>query len=91
VQGQLVLAVHEVEGHVSKLRLDFDAGRIGASATNATAEAECSDVTWAAVALGELPAETAYRLGLLSTQQPAKVAMLNALSKGPVPFCEEYF
>ena len=90
-RGQLMLAVHEVEGHVSKLRLDFDAGRISASATEMTADAECSDVTWAAVALGELPAETAWRLGLLSAHQPAIVNLLNALSKGPVPFCEEYF
>lgn len=91
VRGQLVIAVRESEGHVNKLRLDFDAGHITASTTDATADAECSDVTWAAVALGELPAETAHRLGLLSAQQPAKVAMLNVLCKGPVPFCEEYF
>jgi predicted acetyltransferase len=89
-RGQVVIAIHECEGHVSKLRLDFADRRISAASTDASAELECSDVTWAAVALGELPAQTAAEIGLLKGD-PAKASLLTTLSRGPVPFCEEYF
>lgn len=91
VRGQAVVAVHESEGTISKFRVTIEGGRVNVQATDAAAEVTCGDVAWAAVALGELPASNAVRLGLLDASNSRGIEALNALSAGPVPFNEEYF
>jgi len=89
-KGKAVVAVRESEGIVAKFELDVSRGRAGVKPTNATAEIECSDRLWAAVACGDLPASVALRMGLLEGTSGA-AALLDNLSYGPAPFCQEYF
>jgi predicted acetyltransferase len=91
VRGEAVVAVHETEGHVSKFRIAMCDGQAEAYPTDATADVECRDSTWAAVVLGDLPARQASSLGLLATPQCRAHEVLDAFSVGPAPFCEEYF
>jgi predicted acetyltransferase len=90
-RGEAIVAVRETEGHVSKFRLRIEGGRADVTPTDASADVEMTDVTWAAVALGEMRADAAERWGLLDVSDAEAVRTLNALSVGPVPFCEEYF
>ena len=91
IRGEAVVAVHETEGHVSKFRIAISDGRAEVRPTEATADVECRDSTWAAVVLGDLPARQAISLGLVGTPQPKAAGVLEAFSVGPAPFCEEYF
>lgn len=90
-QASAVIAIHECEGHVSKLRMDVEAGHIKAASTDASADIELSDRAWAAVASGDLPVDDATRFGLLSVNQPRALDALRALGDGPAPWCGEYF
>jgi predicted acetyltransferase len=86
-RGSVVVAVHECEGHVSKLRIDIHDGHATVLASDATAEFECSDKVWAAVACGDVKATDAVKWSLATgTGGPLEV-----LSRGPVPFSNEYF
>ena len=85
------LTMHETEGSVSKFRVELAEGRAKVELTGATAEAECRDTVWAAVALGDLPARTAISLGLMTASKTGTLAVLEAMSVGPAPFNEEYF
>jgi predicted acetyltransferase len=89
-KGKAVVAVRESEGIVAKFELDVSRGRAGVKPTNAAAEIECSDRLWAAVACGDLTASVALRMGLLEGTSAA-AALLDNLSYGPAPFCQEYF
>lgn len=89
--GRAVVAIHECEGHVSKLRLDVEAGRIGVTPTDASPEIELTDRAWAAVASSDLCVDAAWQLGLLSVSQPRALEALRALGDGPAPWCAEYF
>ena len=91
VKAAAVIAVHETEGSVSKFRVELAEGRAKVELTGATAEAECRDTVWAAVALGDLPARTAISLGLMTASKTGTLAVLEAMSVGPAPFNEEYF
>ena len=41
-RGQVVIAIHETEGHVSKLRLNFSEHKIAVASSDASADLECS-------------------------------------------------
>ncbi len=91
VSGSVTVAVHECEGTISRFKLEMASGKIILS-TGAADKREfiCSDRTWAAVACGDLAAGDALRWGLADGNAEA-AAILNALCRGPTPFCNEYF
>ena len=91
VKGSAVIAVHESEGHISKFRLELDDGHAKAQLTYATADIECRDTIWGALVLGDLSANRANSLSLISLLQPDAMHFLNAMSAGPAPYNEEYF
>ncbi len=92
LRGAATVAVRESEGHVSKFYLETAGGRVQvARADDRPPDVACSDVVWAAVATGDLPASRAARLGLLDCATPAVLPTLDALAAGPTPFCNEYF
>jgi predicted acetyltransferase len=90
-RGEAVIAVQECEGHISKFRVSVESGRASVRSSEASADIECADTTWAAIALGDLSASEALRWNLASATTPGAVTLLDALGTGPVPFCEEYF
>lgn len=90
-RGEVVVAVHEVEGHVSKFQLRVEAGHVVVHASDASPQVECTDRVWAAIACGDLRAGEAARLGLIEANDPRAIATLDWLAAGPVPFCQEYF
>jgi predicted acetyltransferase len=85
--GNVVVAVHECEGHVSRFKLDITGARISCRPSDATPDFECTVRTWAAVACGDLKASDAVRFGLAT----GSGGLLDSLAVGPVPFCHEYF
>jgi len=91
VRGKAVVAVRECEGHTSRFKVDVSDGRAQVAETDAAADIVLPDKDWAAVACGELTATRAARFGLADSQQPAALALLDSLSRGPAPFCAEYF
>lgn len=92
-RGKATIAVHECEGSVSRFTLDVSEGRASVTpATHTSADLELSDVLWASLVSGDLPAGQAARLGLLpSATSAATVSLLEAFAVGPAPFCQEYF
>ena len=87
-KGQVVVAVRECEGQISKFKMQIEAGRIQCSSTDASAEFECTDRAWAGIACGDLKATDAVRFGLATGDDAAK---LDVLSSGPMPFTHEHF
>jgi len=90
-RGSVVVAIHEVEGTVSKLSIELEGGRSTARATDASPQVELPDCIWAPVVLGELKASEAHRLGLLSATDLRALTELDAFASGPAPYCHEYF
>jgi predicted acetyltransferase len=88
--GKTTVAVHECEGQISRFSIDITRGKATVQPSNATPEFECPDRLWAAVACGDIPATQALRWNL-ATGAPKAAALLDVLSDGPVPFCNEYF
>jgi predicted acetyltransferase len=91
IRGRAVVAVRECEGDTSKFRIDLSDGQAQVTPTDAAADFELSDKDWAAVACGELSATQAARYGLAQSREPAALDLLDSLSRGPAPFCAEYF
>lgn len=90
-RGSAVIAVQESEGTVSRFRLEVGEGRASATPTDASADVECPDRTWAAIVTGDLPARTAAQWGLIHVTNVSAVAVLEAFGVGPLPFCHDYF
>src|SRR5207249_828836 len=65
VSGKAVVAIHEIEGGSSRVRIDVDRGRISASSSEASADVEMSDRTWAALVCGDWPAKVAAAMGFV--------------------------
>ena len=86
-KGSAVVAVHECEGHESRFAVDVSDGRARVTPSDASPTFSCPDRVWAAVATGDLSATDAVQWGLAEGTAGA----LDALSRGPVPFCHEYF
>ena len=92
VRGAAAVAVHETEGHVSRLRIEIEGGRARVTAGDGSPAAfECRDVTWAAVVCGDLPATAAVELGLATCADRPGAELLDAFAVGPAPFTLEYF
>jgi predicted acetyltransferase len=91
VSGKATIAVKECEGNVSTFRVELDAGHIRAKPASGQAQVECTDWVWAVLACGDVSATTLARLGLLRSGEPEALNVLDALSKGPAPFCNERF
>jgi predicted acetyltransferase len=87
-EGSVHIAVHECEGHVSRLKLDMAAGKIWCSPGTSANAFECPDRIWAGIATGDLKATDAVRFGLATGEG---AMLLDALSKGPLPFTHERF
>lgn len=90
-KGSLVVAIHEVEGGVTKLAIEVDGGRAAARATGSSAQVEMADRVWAPVVFGDLSAREAHRLGLIAASDLKALAVLDVFAAGPAPFCHEYF
>jgi predicted acetyltransferase len=91
ISGRAVVRVHECEGHESTFEMRLDAGRIDARPSEASPAVECSDVVWASLVSGDLPARDAARFGLATFASHESVTLIDAFSQGTVPFCQEYF
>lgn len=89
--GGAVVRVEEPEGHASTFRIDVDEGRVSAGSSQATPDVTLSAQAWAAVVMGEFPATTAARLGLLTVDSEPALKVLDAFAAGPAPFCREFF
>jgi hypothetical protein len=85
------IAIGESEGTVSQLRLQYDSGHIAVTDGPADGQFTCPDITWAAIACGDLRASTAVNLGLARATDPVVARSLDIFAAGPVPFCNEYF
>jgi predicted acetyltransferase len=90
-RGAVTVAIRETEGHVARLKIEMDAGRVVAKSSEASADIECRDIEWAILACGAVPATTLAKLGLITVNKPAALEVLDELSVGPAPFCGEYF
>jgi predicted acetyltransferase len=90
-KGSVVVAVHEVEGGVSKFAIDIADGRATARPSDASPQVEMADRVWAPVVFGDLAATEAQRLGLLSAADERAPSVLDVFSRGPAPYCYEYF
>ena len=91
VEGKAVVAIQECEGETTKLSLDVSAGRCEATASDATSAFTCADKTWAPIVLGEMTATFAADAGLAACSDRSVLPVLDALSRGPLPFCREFF
>jgi predicted acetyltransferase len=90
-KGKAIVAIHEAEGTVSKLTVEVDCGRAAAMTSDQAAQFECRDTIWASIVFGEMTATRAVELGLATCTSPAALAVLDAFSVGPLPFCNEPF
>ncbi len=91
IAGSLTIAIHETEGHTSRLKLEIKNGQASAKATDATSDIDCSDITWASIVCGDLPVDAAANLGQLQTTNSKRLDLLESFSHGPVPFCRDFF
>jgi predicted acetyltransferase len=96
VRGAATVAIHETEGHESRLRIEMSGGRAEASAAAAAAAATtpdfaCRDHVWATIACGDLTATRAVELGLAESPNLSAATLLDSFATGPAPFTLEYF
>jgi predicted acetyltransferase len=91
VRGQFSVAIRETEGEVTRLFVEIENGRAVARPTGGEVDIECTDVRWASMILGDLPASTAARMGLIIAHNAGALSLLDRYCDGPAPFCTEYF
>ncbi len=91
VQGRVTVAVAECEGTISSFQIKLDARRARVTPATCSADVECTDRVWAAIASGDLPASAAAAHGLIQATDSEALKVLDALAIGPAPFCNEYF
>jgi predicted acetyltransferase len=89
IRGSVTVSVQESEGHKSRFRVQVEGGRASVKASDATADLECTDQQWAAIACGQKKASEAVRWGLAVGREGAGV--LDGLAAGPAVFCQEQF
>lgn len=102
-RGSACVAVHKTGGeddsdkNVKRFRIQLEGGR--AEVTTEAADGgfdacdegfECRDSTWSSIVCGDLPATAAVTLGLARDGGEA-AGLLDAFSRGPVPFAIEDF
>jgi predicted acetyltransferase len=92
VSGKTSVAVQESEGNVSSFSLDLEQGHARhRGGSSGSADVECTDRVWAAIACGDVSASTAAKLGLIRVHDSAALRVLDAFAMGPAPFCNERF
>ena len=89
--GKANVTVGECEGTQSRLAIDFDGSKLTVKPATGPADVEVSDVLWASIVSGDLRASAARDLGLIRATSAEAIALLDAFSAGPAPFCQEYF
>lgn len=89
--GEVAIAIHESEGSITRLSLQFSGGRVTAKPTTRSTVINMNDSTWAAIAMGDLRASDAHTLGAIESTDAAAVSLLDQFALGPAPFCAEYF
>jgi predicted acetyltransferase len=90
-KGKTVICVQESEGHSARFEIDVSDGHANVTPTTAIPEAAISDNTWAQIATGVITASKAAAMGLIAAESVSCLALLDALAKGPAPFCHEGF
>jgi predicted acetyltransferase len=90
ITGRTVVGVRETEGNISRFSMELEGGRIAVKPSAESPQLECPDHTWAAIATGDLPVSFAVQHGL-ATASSAAFPVLEALWRGPKPFCREVF
>ncbi|MEM6560778.1 MAG: GNAT family N-acetyltransferase [Planctomycetota bacterium] len=88
--GTVTVAVAEPEGDTSTFTLDIANGHIAAKPSDATPTATLTAANWAMLASGCESATTLHRHALLEADDTA-ATLLDALSTGRAPFCNDYF
>jgi predicted acetyltransferase len=91
VRAKTAVAVRESEGTTSTFSVDVSDGGAAVSSTGGSAEFMCTDRVWAAVACGDFSATLAVEMGLAQCGDPKACTALDALCRGPTPYCHEYF
>ena len=92
--GRVNISVRECEGTQSRFAVEISDGSaivLPAAESARSASFECPDTVWAAIACGDLSATRAVELGIAQASGPDATQILDALSEGPLPFCNEYF
>jgi len=89
--GSAVVEVRETEGFASKFRIDIEGGKASAKATDASADIVCTDRTWAAIVMGDLPIAKAAEMELMELTRLSAADALKTFADGPMPFCSDGF
>lgn len=90
-RGSVVVAIRETEGTTSTVRLDFEGNRVGVAGASGAPDVELTDVLWASVVTGDLPASDLLRMNLIRAGDAKKASLLDAFASGRAPWCQEYF
>jgi predicted acetyltransferase len=91
VKGRATIAIAETEGEVNTLRIELSDGRMTVTKSTDSPDIEARDVHWASIASGDASATNLARLNLIRVHSDSALAVLDALSVGPVPFSNEHF
>lgn len=89
-KGKFGVSIKECEGEISRLTIDINNGRATVSA-GSTDDVQLSDVHWAEIISGYISATELAKLGLIKSNKPQALKILDSLSTGSAPFCMEYF
>jgi predicted acetyltransferase len=91
ITGRAIVAIAETEGEVNTIRIELTDGRMTVARTSDHPDVEASDVQWASIASGDTSATNLSRLNLIRVHNTSALAILDAISIGPVPFSNEHF
>jgi predicted acetyltransferase len=91
VHGAIRVGVKETEGQVTRFSLDIDEGRASVKPVEGDVDLLTTDVLWASLVSGDLPARTAALMGRIAVADLRKLDLLQSFSAGPAPYCQDYF
>ena len=86
-KGSAVMAVYECEGHESRFAVDVSDGRAMVTASDATPDVRLRRPRLGRRRHRRRVGDDAVRWGLAE----GTAGVLDVLSRGPAPFCNEYF
>jgi predicted acetyltransferase len=89
--GRCVVAIKETEGHTSTIQVEVEKGHVRVGPATQAADVHVSDVMWASLVSGDTPASQLHRWERIKSTSASSIALLDAFSVGPAPFCQEYF
>ncbi len=90
VKGTAEVCVHECEGRESRFIVQVKGGAASVRAGGTGKDFTTKDSHWAAVAMGDVSAAEAVRLGLAASES-GSFAVLGGLMEGPKAYSLEYF